>query len=128
MLTLRKTKFLKGEELVYFINIIIYKAASSREASEMLQSQLLGKRAKLMNDDVWIELYSVFVKFGSAWQNEEKTYEKVLNGPFTKIIELSDIRIGSGGSSNIMPETIANLRDIEVFTLICRKPPDNCRS
>lgn len=54
MILLIQSTFLKGPSLLYFMDIVTNKGATSEDAIKMLEARFLIDRAKRINDDIWI--------------------------------------------------------------------------
>lgn len=122
MSSLMQTTFLKRPALVYFMVVVIIKAKSPDEAVILLGAHILDDRAKLVNDDIWLEESYTLIKMKSSSKNEEVTYEIFLKELCSQISELDDIRTISRHSSYVLPNTIAAVRWTEAFQLVYGNP------
>lgn len=74
----------------------------------------------MLNDDVCMKFSFLVVKMSRASSNAEGTLEKVFNDLTTQISELVDICTGSRHSADVKAKTIAAVRAIEAFWLVCQ--------
>lgn len=100
--------------------MIIRIAMNPDHALQLLEYHFLDDRAKQVNDDVWSEFFFDLIRLEWVAKNEEVTHEKILNKLCTEIQKLTDIRTGSGHSSDEIAWTIAALCAVEAFEHLYR--------
>lgn len=113
----------RGLALINFMDVVINDAKNLEEAIKIPEGHFLDDRARMVNDDVWLELSLKLVKTMRASQNGDVTHEAVLNDLKTQTSKQEDIRTGSQHSADLMTKRIAAVRSIKDCMLVSRNPP-----
>eukprot|EP00171_Calliarthron_tuberculosum_P022068 IDg22068t1 len=124
MLRLIQTSFVTGHAFRYFMDHVRPIAKSIEDAIERLENHFLSNRAKRVNDEIWNELSFQFIKQKREFEKLPKTNEICLNDLLAQIGDLADMRTGPGDEAVITAKTIAAVRDIDTFSIVCQNPPE----
>ncbi len=115
---------LKDSALKYFISHIKNTATNPENALQILESQVLGHRAKRVNNEVWNDLSSDFVKQSRSFKKLSSTNDDILSDLINQISDMSDMRTSPGSDEIIMGKLISSVRSNAIFSVVCQNPPD----
>ena len=123
MFPLMEATFLKDQALLHFQDIVRDTASCVDEAIDLLEAHFLGHRARRVNDEIWDNLSYDFMMKKYGTENKTIRHEAVLKDLLCQIADLADIRTGPGSDTIIMAKTIAAVRNIDVYSVVCQNPP-----
>lgn len=116
-------RFLKEPAFFYFINVIIRTDIWFDDALQISENHFSDDHVKRVNDVVWLVLTFDLIYLKRASRNEGVAYEKIVSELLTQILQLADIRTGSGYASDVSTKLIAAVRGVEAFELVYRNLP-----
>ena len=123
VLCITQSCFLEKSALKYFVEHVKAKATSPDDAIERLEKHFLGRRTRMVNDDVWDALTFDLVMQTRVFKKESTTNEDALNDLVDQVSDLSDIRSSPGSELVRAAKIIAAVKDCDIFKVVCQNPP-----
>lgn len=119
-----QTTLLRRTTLTYFMDTVIIKRESSKQAVKCLNGNFLDDRARLVTDEMCLEVTVSLFDAERVPKNKALIYEEVLNNLFTQMSELADIRAWSGNSLTVRAKTLALVNGVRAYILVYSNLPE----